>query len=177
MNTFTKTQKNPVRWYLAAFSVILLVLTYWAIRSNTRFIELRHYLLMLGVYSTVVGFVMISTFRKIIYQIDGQGIRYYIKPFGKWQTIRWATIERAYVRNFTLLGEYPKGFVGARPRPNGWPYVINLGSGGRAYNMKGDFGLQINKKTGSKIILGTQRPDELQAFLATLTIQQKTELL
>jgi hypothetical protein len=43
--------------------------------------------------------------------------------------------------------------------------------------MNGDYGLQINKKSGGKILLGTQRPDELLAFLTTLPIQQKTKVL
>ena len=169
MHTFTETQKNPFRWYLVAFSVVILFLAYWAIRSDTRFSEPRHYLLMLGVYSVVTGVMMFSVFRKITYQIDGQGIRYCTKPFGTWETIRWAEIERAYVRDITLSGEHPKGFAGARKRPNYWPYVINLGPDGRVYDIKGNFGLQINKKLGGKILIGTQRPDELQAFLVVIS--------
>ena len=123
---------------------------------------------ILGAVSLPVGFLMSIAFRKTTYQIDGQGIRYHVGPFGKWQTIRWAAIERAYVRDFTLFGEHPKGFVGARPRPNGWPHVINPGPDGRIYDMKGNFGLQIEKKSGGKLLFGSQRPDELQAFLAAL---------
>lgn len=147
-------QQNPLRWYMVAFSVVLPGFFYWAVRSNTRFIELRYYLLILGVYSTVVGFTMISNFRKIIYQIDEQGIRYCIKPFGKWQTISWSEIDHAHVREFALIGEYPQGRGGTRQGPNGWAYV-----------MDGNYGLQIDKKSGGKILIGTQRPDELRTFL------------
>ena len=102
------------------------------------------------------GFVYIMLFRKITTHINQDSIQFCIKPFGRWQTINWAAIERVYVREFTLWGEYPQGLGGYRQGANGYAYVIN-----------GTYGLQINKKSGGKILLGTQRPDELQAFLNT----------
>lgn len=172
MNTFTETHQNPWRWYLAAFIVAVPFVLYWAIRSNTRFVETRHYLLMLGVYSPFAVFLLIRTFGKTTYQIDEQGIHYCVKPFEKWQNISWFHIDRAYVRDFTLFGEYPKGTVDARKRPKGRPYFMKFKPGSRIFDMKfgakGDLGFQINKKTGGTIPFGTQRPDELEAFLATL---------
>jgi hypothetical protein len=180
MPTFTETQKNPFRWYLVVFLVVIPILIYWSAQSNNRSIEASNYLLlMLGAYFLPAVFLMVKAFSKTTYQIDEQGIHYRVKPLEKWRAIPWTDIDRAYVRDFRLMGEHQKGSVGVQKRPKGRPYIIKAGPDGRVFDMsfdeKGDFGLQINKKTGSKMIFGTQRPDELQAFLATLPIQQKTE--
>ena len=172
MPTFTETHRNPWRWYLVAYTVALPVIFYWSVRSNTRFVETRHYLVMLGVYSPFVIFLLIRAFSKTTYRIDEQGVHYCVKPFEKWQTISWFHVDRAYVRDFTLLGEYPTGTIDAKKRPKFRPYITKLGPDGRAFDMKfsekGSLGFQINKKTGGKILLGTQRPNELQAFLVIL---------
>ncbi|WP_018620382.1 hypothetical protein [Spirosoma luteum] len=173
MPTFTETHKNPWRWYLVAYTVALPIIFYWAIHSNIRFVERRSYLLeMLGVYSLYAVYVMIKVFGNTTYQIDEQGVHYRVKPFEKRQTISWFHIDRAYVRDLTLFGEHPKGTVDARKRPKGRPYFMKFGSDSRVIDMKfgakGDLGFQINKKTGDTILFGTHRPDELQAFLASL---------
>lgn len=102
-----------------------------------------------------LGFLYVTVFRKIITRIDQTSIQFCRKPFSQWEIIDWADVERAYVREFALYGEYPKGVGGTRQGPNGWAYILD-----------GTYGLEINKKSGGKILLGTQRPDELRAFLA-----------
>ncbi|MFD2572986.1 hypothetical protein ACFSUS_20250 [Spirosoma soli] len=96
--------------------------------------------------------------RDLIFHVDQEEIRFWIKPFGQWQVIPWSDIDQAYVREYALWGEYPKGIAGIRQGPNGW-----------VYSAGGTYGLQINKKSGGKILLGTQRPDELREFLAALS--------
>ena len=171
MPTFTETQQNPYRWYIvvAAFSLHIFVgWLYWdtiislLTRGESWFVWKSAGFLVI----TSVLFCAIP-FRKIETRIDQSSVQFKISLFGsKRQVIKWADIERAYVREFALYGEYPKGMGGTRQGPNGWAHVMN-----------GDYGLQIDKRSGGKILLGTQRPNELQAFLATLSIQQKTELL
>ena len=172
MPTFTETHKNPWRWYLLAYIVAVPIIFYWAVDSSTRFVETRHYLVMLGAYSPFAIFLLIRAFSKTTYRIDEQGIHYCVKPFEKWQSISWFHIDRAFVRDLTLFGEYPTGTVDARKRPKGRPYFMKFKPGSRVVDMKfgakGDLGFQITKKSGGTILLGAQRPDELQAFLVTL---------
>ena len=172
MPTFTETHRNPWRWYLLAYIVAVPIIFCWAVDSNTRFVETRHYLVMLGAYSPFAIFLLIRAFSKTTYRIDEQGIHYCVKPFEKWQSISWFHIDRAFVRDLTLFGECPMGTVDARKRPKGRPYFMKFGPDSRLFDMKfgakGDLGFQITKKSGGTILFGTQRPDELQAFLVTL---------
>ncbi|WP_020603682.1 hypothetical protein [Spirosoma spitsbergense] len=157
---------------MTALVVAMPFVLYWSIRSNTRFVETTHYLFMLGTLLPLALYIIIKFFGKTTYRIDEQGVHYRVKPFEKWQTISWFHIDRAFVRDLTLFGEYPKGTVDARKRPKGRPYIMKFGPGSRMFDMKfgakGDLGFQITKKSGGTILFGTQRPDELQALLITL---------
>lgn len=72
-------------------------------------------------------------------------------PFHIWkQVYKWEDIEKAYVRKYNALTEF--GGWGLR---FGWP------GKGRAYNIKGNMGLQLQFKDGSRLLIGTSRPDVL----------------
>jgi len=79
-------------------------------------------------------------------EVSPEGI--YINYFPMWRTkIPWEQIASAEIIQY--------GFVG---------YGIRLSFRyGTVYNAKGNQGLQIVKKNGSKILIGTQRPHELRA--------------
>ena len=64
-----------------------------------------------------------------------------------------STIDKAYVRQYSPIGEY-----------GGWGYRI--GRNGKAYNTMGDQGLQLELRDGSRILIGTQRPAELGRVIA-----------
>ena len=173
MPTFTETHKNPWRWYITACLVAVPTFILWSAQSRLHFVESRHYLLaMLGVYALCAAYLIIKFFGRITYQIDERGVHYQVKPFEQWQTISWFHIDRAFVRDLTLFGEYPTGTVDGRKRPKGRPYFMKFKPGSRIFDMKfgakGDLGFQITKKSGGAILFGTQRPDELQSFLVTL---------
>ena len=172
MLTFTETQQNPYRWYIVLAVIgIQGCFVSWLFWSKTinLLVEQESWIGgMVAVYSVFATVFFAGVpFRKIETRVDQHGIQFRVSLFGSLRrVIDWADIDQAYVREFALYGEYPKGLGGTRQGPNGWAYVMN-----------GDYGLQINKKSGGKLLLGTQRPDELMAFLTTLPIQQKTKAL
>jgi hypothetical protein len=67
-------------------------------------------------------------------------------------TIPWSDIDQIYVREYSPLAEY-----------GGWG--IRYSRNGRAYNVRGNKGIQISKKNGKRILLGTQHPDEVAIAL------------
>ena len=67
--------------------------------------------------------------------------------------IRWEEIESVKVEKYRPILEF-----------GGWGYRI--GWKGVAYNCRGNNGLIIRLKNGRKIVIGTQKPDELKKFLA-----------
>ncbi|WP_018620383.1 hypothetical protein [Spirosoma luteum] len=166
MPIFTETQQNPYRWYVVlavvGFYFSLVSWFYWGSTVNVvaeggSFFSWK----LASAFILVSVFFCAIPFRKIETHIDQDSIQFRISLFGgKRGVIKWEDIDRTYVREFALYGEYPKGMGGTRQGPNGWAYVMN-----------GDYGLQINKKSGGNIFLGTQRPEELHAFLASLSIQ------
>ena len=81
--------------------------------------------------------------------INEQVIRMSYFPFGNKHT-KWEDIEEARVVNY--------GFVG------GWGLRIGT-KYGTVYNVKGNMGLALTLKNGKKFLIGTQRPEELEALL------------
>jgi hypothetical protein len=98
------------------------------------------------------GFIAMFYFITLKTEIDQNEIRIHFFPFFKKQ-IRWQDIKNAEVIKY--------GFVG------GWG--IRLGTKyGPVYNIKGKIGLALELKTGKKLLIGTQKEDELKDFLSGL---------
>lgn len=89
-------------------------------------------------------------------KIDEKGIEYQFYPFQlNSQVISWGEIENCYLRKYKAILEF-----------GGWGYRINLTrQNGRAYTTKGKIGLQLKLKNGKKILIGTQKKEELQRTL------------
>lgn len=87
-------------------------------------------------------------------EINENGIYYRFIPFHfKRQTIYWTDVEKIYVRQYKPIVEY-----------GGWGIRGSFGNG-KAYNVSGNMGLQIELKNGKKILLGTKKSKELEVFL------------
>jgi len=85
---------------------------------------------------------------KLHTRIDDNGIHYRMNPL-HWKNrfIPWDEIDQVFVRQYSPLKEY-----------GGWG--IRYGRNGMALNVKGNQGIQIVRKNGKRILLGTQRPEE-----------------
>ena len=91
-------------------------------------------------------------------RIDATGIYYRFFPIHfQVLCIDWADVEKAYVRKYSPLLDY-----------GGWGIRLGLGGKGKAYNVSGNMGLQIELKTGKKILIGSNKTEELQAVLEQL---------
>jgi len=88
--------------------------------------------------------------------IDEQGIRYRFLPFHRtFRNLRWNELQNCYTRKYRPLSEY-----------GGWGYRFGRGNG-KALNVKGTYGIQTVLKDGTKILIGTQRPEEAQQVINT----------
>ena len=91
---------------------------------------------------------------KLTTRIDSTGVHYRMKPIHwKEQTIPWDEMDQIFVREYSPIREY-----------GGWG--IRFGRAGRAYSVKGNHGIQIVKKNGKRILLGTQQPEEASMHLS-----------
>jgi hypothetical protein len=106
----------------------------------------------------IVGILTISlpTFfwqMRLITRITTEGIYVRFIPFHfKEQFYSWDSIESAQVRTYNPLLEY-----------GGWGIKYGFNGQGKVYNIVGDQGLQLVFKSGEKLLIGTQKPVEIQA--------------
>ncbi len=106
----------------------------------------------------IVAFIFVLQLRT---KIDKTGIVYQFWPIHrKEHIIKWEEVSCAYVRKYGPIMEY-----------GGWGF--RTGRKGRALNTSGNMGLQIEFVSGKKLLIGTQKPEELQRVLQKLEIKGK----
>lgn len=97
--------------------------------------------------------IVLMGISKMETEITDQGIKYRLFPFQvKFREIRWDEIKSAEVREYSPMKEF-----------GGWG--IRFGFQGRAINVRGNQGLQLTLTSGKKILLGTQKPEEIALLL------------
>jgi hypothetical protein len=86
-------------------------------------------------------------------RITIEGIYVRFIPFHfKEQFYSWESIESAQIRTYNPLLEY-----------GGWGIKYGFNGQGKVYNVAGNQGLQLVFKSGDKLLIGTQKPQEIQA--------------
>ena len=104
------------------------------------------------VIASVVPVVLFLYLLKLNTLINEAGIHYQFFPFHlSKRTIRWNEIQNCYVRTYSPIREY-----------GGWGYRISMGKNGKAFNVKGNKGIQIKFKNGKRLLLGTQQAKNAQ---------------
>lgn len=155
MPIYEETQFNKYRWPIIGshLLVIVIFLAFFVNQFGTDVFLLTSVSIALVL---MFGFLSLMSFHQLTIKIDDEGVHYQI-PFRwiKWKLVPWQEIDRVYVRECALLGEYPQGFGSFRQGPNGFAHAPYFSQ----------FGLQIEKKTGGKYFLGTQYPDDLKQYL------------
>jgi hypothetical protein len=83
-------------------------------------------------------------------KVDTEGVHYRFFPFQlNYKLIKWDELEKAYVRQYKPIYEY--GGWGIR----GW-------GKDKARNVSGNMGLQLEMKDGDRLLIGTQKPEEME---------------
>ena len=91
---------------------------------------------------------------KLVVEIDEGTIRYYFFPyFGSFRSVPKEKLKKAYVRKYRPVLEY-----------GGWGYRWGFHKG-KAYNIWGKWGLQLEFENDKKLLLGTQKPKELESAI------------
>ena len=158
MQPYTETQLNKYRWHSLIFSAVVMGgFLYFIIKSDLSEADSGFVAkVMAGGILFYLFLISCWLFQRLDTRIDDEGVHFRAPySFARWQHIPWQEINRLYVREVALIGEYPKGLLGIRQGPNGFAYAPRMGL----------FGLQIEKTTGGKYLLGTQQQDLLSAYL------------
>ncbi len=157
---FTEKQRFRKKWILIIISIPL-ILGVWGIIQQV----------ILGkpfgnnptsdgvlILISVLTILLIFFFFRItlITKITSEGVMFRFSPVQrKLKLIVWDKIKRAYIRKYKPIAEF-----------GGWGF--RRGRSGRAYNVSGKIGLQLEKNDGSKILIGTQKAEEIKRVLKKL---------
>ncbi len=166
MKVFVEEQKFTQLWLhillIISFIVTTAVVVKEYVESNTdnndALVEL---IIVFG--SMVLVYLLIFSL-KLKTRIDENGFQFRFIPFHfTVRSINWNEIEKVYTRKYDAIAEY-----------GGWGMKGGMfwrKSKGVAYNVKGDIGLQLELKNGKKILVGTQKEDEVKRVLQTYSIK------
>jgi hypothetical protein len=91
-------------------------------------------------------------------QVSAQGIVLRYPPFFKSKEIDWQDLAEAKVREYSPLKEF-----------GGWG-VRGMSSQNRAYNIAGNYGLQLVFKDGKRLLIGTQQPQKLTEVMTNIEL-------
>lgn len=88
-------------------------------------------------------------------QIDHEGIHLQFWPFLiKKKLYPWTAIEEVVVKKYNPILDY-----------GGWGYRFNFRGKGTALNVKGNQGIELKLKSGKKMLIGTQKADEVRQII------------
>ena len=92
---------------------------------------------------------------RLVTQIKEDGIYVRFFPFHmSFKHYEWETLTKVYLRKYSALREF-----------GGWGIRYGLSNAGTAYNVSGNQGLQLEFTTGKKLLIGTNKTDELTKAL------------
>jgi len=93
---------------------------------------------------------------KLKTRVDEKGIYYQYFPLHlSYKLITWKSMSKCYTRKYDGISEF-----------GGWgiKFSFNINKG-KSFTTKGNIGLQIELTNGNKILIGTQKEEELQRVL------------
>jgi hypothetical protein len=98
-------------------------------------------------------------------RVDAHGITWRFVPLHRKERHKsWKEIDTAEVIRYHPIRDY-----------GGWGY--RLGRAGKAYSVSGSYGLQLTFNKGSKLLIGTQKPDELKRVLQQIKASEEEKTL
>ena len=146
---FEEKQHFINKWILLVFGILLSIIIY---RNRFDFPQL----FQSPDLWIILSILLLLYCLRLKTNIDQQGIHIRFIPFVWNKLIPWDSVEKAYGRTYTLMDF------------GGWGYRIS--SQGIAYNAQGKYGLQLILKNGKRIMIGTQKPKEIEMVLSQLKI-------
>lgn len=114
-----------------------------------------------GIWGLILLLVTILFFSaKLTTKIAADGIEARFFPFHfHTRKYLWKDIASAKVRKYSALKEY-----------GGWG--LRFGLDGKAFNVSGNKGIQLVFKDGSKLLIGTQKPEEAAQALSYFLLEK-----
>jgi len=144
-------------WLLIPMPITLvMIFTFWvAEKDPAEKTEILYALLLVVAVELLVLLMFLNM--KLVTRIDKEGITFHYRPFLKSRHYKWTDIKSAAVRRYNAIGEY-----------GGWGLKTGWKKNNKAYNVWGNKGLQLELKDGKRILIGTQKHQDMVLFLRRL---------
>ncbi len=152
---FTETQRFNQWWLwliLLSYNSMLLIVFIVISRIKALSKLIRNLILAFTALLIIIPTIIFISFRlETRIKNDGVYVRFF--PFhSSFKEYRWNNISKAYVRQYAPIEEY-----------GGWGF--RDGHQGKAFNVSGDIGLQLEFYDNEKLLIGTNKPSELTETL------------
>ena len=147
-NKIYRESQSFVTWWLLLLLFVLISVE--AFDSYSFYQEHGTWEFSVGIY-IIIGVALATSFMRLQTIIDDDGIEITFIPFAYKKKWNWDDIGQSYIRTYGLMDF------------GGWGYRIS--GEGKAYNTKGKYGVQLVLKNGSRIMIGTQCPEEIKTYL------------
>ncbi|MBU3012209.1 hypothetical protein KO506_12400 [Polaribacter vadi] len=158
MKVFKEEQRFTQLWLIVLMAVSLIVPVTIIIKEYNQTNSSLSQNKLIGTIIIIIATALLIFTFKLTTRIDEKGIYYQFFPFHlKLKLITWQDISKAYVRNYSPISDY-----GGWGLKGGWSSAK-----GKAINVSGDVGIQLELKTGKKLLIGTQKENEAKSVLAT----------
>jgi len=143
------------QWWIWAIILVVMGISIYANMDMIHVGESLFNWTSLGVMIPVLLIPALFYFLMLKTRVEKDGIYVRFIPFHlKEIFITWDELESCQVRTYSPLGEY-----------GGWGIKYGLGGAGKVYNVSGNQGLQLVFKDGARLLIGTQKPQELQEII------------
>ena len=152
-----KQNMRQLLWVMIPLGVtIIIMLGFWVVDRDMMAEGglLNSFLIIIGLEALLTLMFLSMALKTTITE---KGVTMQYQPLIRKTTFLWSNIKHAWVREYKPIREF-----------GGWGFRGNLLGKGRAYNVWGNKGLQLELKNGRRVLIGTQKPEEMAAFLKLL---------
>jgi len=164
---FNETQRFR-QWWIYLIIVITIVSWGYAFIASLRATESEKatddlILIATGIIPVLLIILLISL--RLVTRIRNDGIYYRFKPLQfREKHIRPEEVKSYEVRKYKPLTEY-----------GGWGLRSGMRTGlhrsGKAYNVSGNIGLQLYLENGKKLLIGTQKPRQIEKAMKEMMLE------
>jgi hypothetical protein len=165
---YFKEEQKFNQWWIWVINILLVAIVLFSIgrelliKINAGTATTEGWLTLLII---LIPVIILITFNivKLETIIRSEGIYYRFKPFRRKPRFhKWSEIDKVYVRKYNPIKEY-----------GGWGYKTGMKKSGTAFNVMGNMGLQLELSNGKKILIGTQKPEELERIIRKLEVRSE----
>ena len=157
---FRETQRFNQFWIWLVMTItwgaVLTGFYYDAIEMNHSFWDVItdvHFIIVMSILLPVTMLLLLIKMETAIRK-DGVWVRFF--PFHRsFRKYSWHKLSEFYVRKYRPIGEF-----------GGWG-LRGLGKN-RVMNVRGNMGLQLEFKDGKKLLIGTQKPKDIERVLSDI---------